>query len=72
MNTKLTVGMTTLHSQSEKGVGIPKQFLTKKFLICTVVMEVLSGSSVEHGIISAPVKICFNAGWLKFLTLKMC
>ena len=48
--------------KEEEKVGIPRRYQQESYLLCTVVMDLMSSSSVEHGTVSAPFKISIYSG----------
>ena len=53
---------TTVIRKSVEKAGIPKRTIHETYLLCSIFMETISASSVEHGTVSAPIKICLNTG----------
>ena len=48
--------------KAEEKVGIPRRYHHESYLLCTVVMDLMTSSSVEHGTVSAPFKISIYSG----------
>ena len=48
--------------KAEEKVGIPRRYHRESYLLCTVVMDLMNSSSVEHGTVSAPFKISIYSG----------
>ena len=48
--------------KAEEKAGIPRRHHRESYLLCTVVMDLMSSSSVEHGTVSAPFKISIYSG----------
>ena len=48
--------------KAEEKVGIPRRYHQESYLLCTVVMDTMSASSVEHGTVFAPFKISIYSG----------
>ena len=54
--------VTSLMVQAEFKKGIPKRSLLESFCVCPVVLHSISASSVEDGLVWAPVKISVYTG----------
>ena len=48
--------------KAEEKVGIPRRYHHESYLLCTVVMDLMTSSSVEHGTVLAPFKISIYSG----------
>ena len=53
---------TTRAVKAEDKAGIPKRIFKETYLLCSVAVDVISSSCVDHGTVSAPVKICIYSG----------
>ena len=57
------VKLTSLVVREEFRLGIPKRTTKETYCVCTVVLHCLSSSSVETGLVSAPIKISLSTGY---------
>ena len=58
----LDTAATTRAVKAEEKAGIPKRIFKETYLLCSVAVDVISSSCVDHGTVSAPVKICIYSG----------
>ena len=56
------INLTSLIVKEEFRAGIPKRTMMESYCVCSVVLHCISSSSVEDGLVSAPIKISLYTG----------
>ena len=59
----VSINDTKIRRREEERVGVPRVWIRETYLVCMLDMVTVSSSSVEHGSVSAPVKMSVTTGW---------